>query len=841
MAQLDDIATGSRVGVSNAEAPYVMSSGRFSVAPGSVMVAPDGERFNAPADSVKVRDLLSQGWRVETATETRKLDLDREYRKSGVRTFFEGAASGATFGLSDALQTSLGLATPEELSGRRAANPEEFAAGEVAGFAGSLLLPGAAATRVGKAVAETAIGKGAITAFKGISAPVRVADRLGTAAGAGAEKAIQAVLPVSAGSGAMAKALSQGTKFATQGIVDGALFGAGELVSERALGDTEINAERIMSHIGLSVLANAALGGTMGAALGVASPAAKAARKKIFDNLDKIPGVSKETASEWLKQQSHRAALASVGSTTKMFREIREQGLTDISPEVFISLRHPDGKKVLQEGMQFDKISKRLTETTDAIGSEIGATIDSLDAAGVKLGIGAGDIAKRLGDKILRPLDGQVAVTSAKNAAMEVISDLEAIQGQPITHRWLQDQRNNLREAYVGNLDRPSKNIQRKIEREFNEILEESAKKVMSPREFAEFKQKKDIFHSIKTIEKNAALRSDTMEGNRFFSLSDRITAGATAAGAIGSSLMGDDPLENTLYGLGGGYAAQAIARQFRTRSPSALAVLLSRASRMMAVEKSIASSSEAGRHVSDAAAEALLGNRAIKKSSKTIPASIDDDVVRSLIDDPGSAQSISAGIQENLGDVAPEIASFLTNKIMLGVSFLASKYPRDSSGGSYGLTPNANAARSPGEAQRLSYDRYVRAVDSPASVIEDIARGEANNEGLEVLKALYPVLKNDIAMQVIGRLAESSKPLPYNKRVALAVLLGIPNADPTAIPQFIAAMQASYAQKNAQMAQDSAQAEKSTITNSASQSIEKSRQQNMPSTDRIASGTETY
>lgn len=123
-------------------------------------------------------------------------------------TALEGAGRGATLGLSDELETGLGLSTPEDIQGRREANPIISGGSQVAGGAGLIGLTGGLA-----APAEALVG------------------------GAGLA------------SGALA------------GVGEGALMGVGNLVTDHALGDPNLNAQKIISEIGMGAL----LGGGLGA------------------------------------------------------------------------------------------------------------------------------------------------------------------------------------------------------------------------------------------------------------------------------------------------------------------------------------------------------------------------------------------------------------------------------------------------------------------------------------------------------------------------------------------------------------------------------------------------
>ena len=136
---------------------------------------------------------------------------EAKFGESGpLKATLAGAARGATFGLSDVGLTKTGLVNPETLAGLEQAFPGYSALGGVGGAAGLGILTGGLST-----VPEAAL----------------------TAAGAG---------PWVAKIGAEA------------GV--GALFGAGNVVSDKALGDPDLNAQKIISQIGFGTILGAGIG-----------------------------------------------------------------------------------------------------------------------------------------------------------------------------------------------------------------------------------------------------------------------------------------------------------------------------------------------------------------------------------------------------------------------------------------------------------------------------------------------------------------------------------------------------------------------------------------------------
>lgn len=169
-----------------------------------------------------------------------------------LKAFGLGAARSLSFGLSDEFLAQTGAMAPDDIKAYRDENPISSGAGEVAGVLGAALAP-----EVGIAGA--------------VSAPVRGVARAGAAVTEAAAPLASRAAGVLAGaetSPVIHKILSQFGAYAAGSAIEGAAYGLGQTVSEHALGDPDLTAEKVIANVGTSAAIGGALGGIFGAIKG---------------------------------------------------------------------------------------------------------------------------------------------------------------------------------------------------------------------------------------------------------------------------------------------------------------------------------------------------------------------------------------------------------------------------------------------------------------------------------------------------------------------------------------------------------------------------------------------
>jgi hypothetical protein len=214
------------------------------------MLDPDNKPVDVPIEQFD-QVINTPGYNFESAETKRKRVLEEEYGgiEGGIKAGAAGVGRGFSFGLSDWALRGLGV-KEETLRNLKEAHPVTSAITEYGAIALSMLPSGGASL----------LGKGAGAAIKEAGLATRATSAMGKAVESTAAKALGIERITSAGG----KALVHGAAAGLGAAAEGAVYGAGTLLSESALGETDLTAEHLMSSVGMGAL----LGGGLGVAIG---------------------------------------------------------------------------------------------------------------------------------------------------------------------------------------------------------------------------------------------------------------------------------------------------------------------------------------------------------------------------------------------------------------------------------------------------------------------------------------------------------------------------------------------------------------------------------------------
>lgn len=272
---------GKSIEVPEDQVQAALASGKYGLAPNPVqMKSSRGELYIAPPETVL--EMLNRGFRIETPEEKRKRELQEKYGGAGGQalTAAHAAANTLSFGLVDAVGADLGgkeyVKTVKDLE---EANPTTDTVSSLATIAASFAVPGGQAGALGK--------------LSKLGAGVRKVGNIG-------RKVEQAVIKGLGGpqGGMVRQALVKGTALGAGSGVEGAIYGAGQWVSDASLGDTDATAESLLAHVGMGAMWGGAGGAAFGSGgevirrgLGGAANYAKRSSRAIVRMYEKATGV----------------------------------------------------------------------------------------------------------------------------------------------------------------------------------------------------------------------------------------------------------------------------------------------------------------------------------------------------------------------------------------------------------------------------------------------------------------------------------------------------------------------------------------------------------------------
>lgn len=166
----------------------------------------------------------------------------------------------------------------------------------------------------------------------------------------------------------------------------------------------------------------------------------------------------------------------------------------------------------------------------------------------------------------------------------------------------------------------------------------------------------------------------------------------------------------------------------------------------------------------------APLSAQAIVQRARKKPGELDPmQVARHVLDvvsNPDLVMSAINNSSRDIEDAAPEAAQDLRNTTSRALFFLASKAPKESPSAP-GMPPLPPPRR-----DVLRFERYLKAVNDPTSILDDADAGTLAPESVEAVKHVYPKLYETMQADLAGRVENMPK-IPYTKKMQISALLG--------------------------------------------------------------------
>jgi hypothetical protein len=786
----------------------------------TILVDRAGNRFAIPDENVQaaLADPV-RAFRAETPQETAAHVSEAKYGDREVAAGAAGLARGLSVGLSDVALTKTGLVAPETLKGLKEANPVTSTATEVAGTAAGLLLPG-----LGEANAVRGVAEAGNLAARGVEA-VAGAGRLANATGAVA-----------------------------RGVTEGGLYGLGNVLSEDALGDTQLTADKLAASVGLGALLGGG-GSALAEAIGAAAkPVLRKGAEAAADALEALPGQVQSAAEG--------RALKAAG-----FSKATLKGLGNSEEDILGAGRTLLDSGVISPGDTSAEVLQKVQGKLKETGKAIGTALEGVDAKGHRFDFSR--FAQKAYDEVLQPLENDPARKAEAKALGDLLADYSAKGETTFTEA------NRLKGGLgtkIRNWD-PLDPIQRERRQVFG-ILNGEIERQVGDAGGAElrqaFRQDKELYGVL--LKSNKAGEADVRAelGNRFFSPSDQglgvgaalmhggplgVAAGmATAAAnkiarerlpsalAVGLDALAKHPAFEQLAGAFSGFAkrlgeaspavlgeyapllANAVARGptdallthavLSERDPkyrdtmaqagldySEPAAAVSQKAQALAIMKAHLSAHDAD---VEAAIKAALAKKAAAQPMGLMRSGLLGDAARGPLKDfatrTAELQRLAANpaeladrVASALGPVAdttPSVAAALTATASRAVGFLADRAPRPDD--PLADIPALKSDWQPSEAERRKFERYVAAVSNPTAIFEDLAHGRVTKEAVEALQSVYPQMHEQLKASVLDQLSRTPNTLDYRQRLAWGELLGMP-LTPSARPERLLALQMSH------------------------------------------------
>jgi len=821
-------------------------SDSYSVNPNEVFSVKKYDGSTGEVSGKDIKTVLSSGdYTLETKEETQLRNDEKAYGSRNLEAGVLGAARGLSFGLTDPILKSTGLYEGDELRGLENANPVASIAGEVGGAVGQAVLSGGTsllakgATKVGAGIiASEALGAAAGRAVeKGIVKRIAAqsAEKLSMAeAKTVASLADEATVAINSGAaaisdvaaeksvGLMAKSLEKAgyatttaksiaNKMLYGGLehmaptaanlaVQGAMQGAGRLVTEDAFGTADFNAENLLAYAGVGSL----VGGTFGSAIGLGKALVPSA-KSLMSTVGKTATAA---ADDFISPE--KAAIKMFGLTDKQMVgfESRFSGKTaELAKEEAQNII-----RIAKPGEEFNSAFKARKEN-------VGASIENLNSR----------VDEAISEKLAQQESGSMSDLSIPRRITVVEKMRTAVENSLLEKEFISQE---------------NKNAVKAVSELLGTNIEKNADKAMNMVELHKLEQKLASEIKYADISKGVALTQDELSRNELLKKARAVIrdervrqAGLADIGATRelealnqsySFLKGVEPNINksaakAVKGSGIGVDTADLAVGIAVDPFAAIGMKVAKkVFHSEKIQKAIIMGSldSSIRTMQNATVRALkaLGT-GIKETGKAVEPSI----VRSLVSSqlavkdsdgkkikPKNEQEAYNNIVENANvavtdpervlqqsnrqtaamfEHAPNTAAALDAKYLAIMQFIANKGKKNNKNtGIFDM--NKSMKVSGFETAKMA--RYIDAIANPAGMLDKVSKGKLSREHVEVMKNIYPEMHKMMKTETLNFISKNESKLGYNQKLQLGLLLDM-QAHESMQPQNIQALQAQF------------------------------------------------
>lgn len=682
-----------------------------------------------------------------------------------VKTGAEGLVRGAT----------LGFAGPEQFydaEGRKNAaarqkyNPTLSAGSELVGAVGGTI---AAGLLTGGAGAGTAAeGTGArLAALAGRSAltPIRAASLLGEGAEA-----------VATGLGAGEGIIGTGLRMGARGLAEGAVMGAGHEVSQAALEDVPLTAERLLAGAWDGAKVGGAFGlglGVLGAGVGKAGRAIMGRVSESGDDIGKATGTWAENAT--FKQH--------VGNNGKIYDQATNFGQDMARPARI-------GRKLLDADMPVAPrpALRRAEELVRDSGKRMEAVVQAVDDAGITADAGA--VIKTVDDQIAKireiPFGDAQAVADRvernlapfreRYGSSVVLREVDGLPGRivdaggppkqiKLSELW--DLRKELDKSISFETAQrgPAKEALMDVRNAFRSELDATVARAADaaqgdPTLLKAWKQAAEDYGDMSLIKKSLKQLINRQSKNRAISASDYGSGGA--AGILMGVLSG-----SPVAGLATSAVTSGVHKLIRERGLGVMAKIADRAGGVagnMETAAKVAAMVETPKRL--ATPVAVNVTQQFERYSAAL---------QEANADPAKFAERMASATADLSLRTPELAQQVQQTMLGDLAYLNQLHPQPASRKGTTLTPLAVKPEYYSFNQQKAFVDAAIALDNPLSVFDAIAHGELPLVGISALKARRPALFGEMRQTVVKYTMTRKEELPFSRRILLGTSFDFP------------------------------------------------------------------
>lgn len=832
--RLYDAKTGAAIDVPAADVAAHLAAGTAGFAEGQEVVLAGEGGLRKVSGAQAVRELkygrgVGLGSDEDWAEHERVAAEAQEY--GGLRGAAEataaGVARGLSFGASDWIARKIGIG--DELANAKRHHEGLSVAGELAGavlpaaFSGGATAAESGAALAARGASIARAGEEAGVVARGLGAIGKATEAVGSAG-----EAVGRFLPelVAAEAGATAKVLGG----VGRGAAEGALYGAGQAVSDASLKAEPITLDKLLAGGGMGALMGGGLSGGL-AGLGVVVGGGVKAAGRAADWAAKEEGaIAKLLGREvkpMLDELATNKAISSLGPTQRMVEDLRALGPDiekRVASRVLDEIPELAGKRSLAQ-MRRQEIGAVVESERSSIGKAIGAEYRALDDAVAKTGVGTpqvGDVMTKVWSDVIEPLAQRPGYESA---AKQVLKSLRTFENSSAINGWSFEAIHKL----SGDLGRTARKLGRgnpvvgeaygaayKAIRQELERAGDGAAKAAGLASFSAKIKPLNARYADYSWMADAVKRGTAADiKNRTFGLSEALGAirgqsvGSAVGGAVGSVL---GPLGQgagaLLGGAAGSFGNAMMQHVVRTYGDQAAAVLARRAVQSDALRAVTQTVDE----MVDRRVRAALGRGAIVAREGSLKGAVVSGASRAKADDPkrdlgdryaqaakaaaqfSASRSTSQAATDRIRGAHPELAVQLDAKAKAVGENIRKRLPKPTMAGKV-LPMSGAKAIPPSDESKSSFLRYYSAAVDPLSALDHLADGKLAKEHVDALKENYPDLLQEARGRVLESIANGAgKKMTHERRFQVGMFLEAPT-DVMLLPEMMAATRGVYDQ----------------------------------------------